>query len=103
MTQYPWRRPVAQPYAGIVLALSGPLGLMLLLQLAFGLPAGSCVERPLNYVPLLLSLTVILLGIVLAIRHRVARRFTIALTVGLFPITALWGLVATMSLAGCWI
>lgn len=101
--QYPWRRPVVRPYLDIIVLLLAPLVLMVVLQAAFGLPAGSCVERPLNNAPLVLIVIALAISITLPFIFRDARRFAIALALGLFPITAGWGLVAVMALAGCWI
>ncbi|WP_332661282.1 hypothetical protein [Brevundimonas sp.] len=101
--QYPWRRPVVRPYFDIVLLLLAPVLLMVLLQAAFGLPAGSCVERPLNNAPLVLIVIALVISIALPFIFRDARRFAIMLAIGLFPLTAAWGFVTVMSLAGCWI
>lgn len=101
--QYPWRRPVVRPYLDIVLLLLAPLGVMVLLQAAFALPPGSCVERPLNHAPLVLIAIALAISITLPFIFRDARRFAIMLAVGLFPVTAAWGFIAVMSLAGCWI
>lgn len=101
--QYPWRRPVVRPYLDIVLLLLAPLVLMVCLQTAFGLPPGSCVERPLNNAPLVLIAVALAISVTLPFIFRDARRFAIMLAIGLFPVTAAWGFIAVMSLAGCWI
>ena len=100
---YPWRRPAVRPYLDVVLLLVSPLMVMVFLQAAFGLPPGSCVERPLNNAPLLLIGVGLATSVALPFIFREVRRFAIALAVGLLPLTVGWGLIATMSLAGCWI
>lgn len=100
---YPWRRPVVRPYLDIMRLLISPLVLMVLLQTAFGMPPGSCVERPLNYAPLSLIAIGLAISVALPFIFREVRRFTIALAAALLPLTIGWGLITTMSLAGCWI
>lgn len=101
--QYPWREPVWRPHVDIIALLITPLVVMVIVQSVFGLPAGACVERPLNNAPLVLTGVEVVLGIAAAVVFPRARRFAIALAVGLFPITLGWAFIATMSLAGCWI
>jgi|GEM_PF-3225046 len=100
---YPWRKPVVRPYLWFALVLAAPLAVVVLLQALFGLPPGSCVERPLNDAPFWLAGLDVLIATVLLVRARGYRRFVAGLAVALCPPTLMWALVATMSLAGCWI
>ena len=100
---YPWRSPAVRPYVWFALALAAPLLVMFLLQAAFGLPAGTCTDRPLNDAPFWLAGADILIATVLLIRARGYRRFVAGLAIALCPPTLMWAIVATMALAGCWI
>lgn len=100
---YPWRNRPVRPYLWIILALLAPLLGMIALQTAFGLPAGSCVERSLNNIPVILALISIIGGVVLTIVSKGYRRFVAGVALAVCPITLSWSMVAVMSLAGCWI
>ena len=100
---YPWRAHPVRPYLWIVLVLLAPLLCMIALQVAFGLPAGSCVERSLNNVPIILALISIIGGVVLNIIGKGYRRFVAGVALAVCPITLDWSMIAVMSLAGCWI
>lgn len=100
---YPWRSPTVRPYLWFALALISPLALMIALQARFGLPAGSCVQRPLNYVPLVLAGLSLVLGIGLSYQAKRTRRFVIGIALAICPVTLFWSAIAVMSLAGCWI
>lgn len=100
---YPWRKPAVRPYLWFALALAAPLAVIIGLQTTLGLPPGSCVERPLNNAPVWLAGVDVLIATGLLIRARGYRRFVAGLALALCPPTLMWALVATMSLAGCWI
>ncbi|ATQ41245.1 hypothetical protein CSW64_01875 [Caulobacter mirabilis] len=100
---YPWRTPSLRPYIWFVLALGLPLLALFALQALFGLPAGSCVERPLNVAPSILALASVALGVGLAVRFKTHRRFVVGVALAICPLTIFWSIVAAMSLAGCWI
>jgi hypothetical protein len=100
---YPWRTRPWKPYVWIIIALSLPLLCMLALQAAFTLPAGSCEKRPLNNLPIALALMSVMGGAVLFILGRKYRTFIAGTALTFCPMTISWSLIATMSLAGCWI
>ncbi len=100
---YPWRKPVARPHLWVVLAMAAPLLCIIGLQAAFTLPAGSCVERPLNNVPLFLALASVIVSVALVVRAKAHRKFALGTALFFCPITLFWAMIAVMSLAGCWI
>lgn len=100
---YPWRTHPVRPYLWIVLILLAPLVCMIALQTAFGLPAGACVERSLNNVPIILALISIIGGVVLTVLAKGYRRFIAGVALAVGSITLSWSMIAVMSLAGCWI
>lgn len=100
---YPWRMHPVRPYLWVVLLLLAPLLCIIALQTAFGLPAGSCVERSLNDVPMILALISIIGGVVLTLFAKGYRRFVAGVALAVCPITLAWSMIAVMSLAGCWI
>lgn len=100
---YPWRQPSVRPYLWFVVALTAPLLVVFLLQALFTLPPGTCEDRPLNYLPLLVAAGSVVLAAVLIATARGYRLFVIGIAIALCPPTALMSLVAVKSLAGCWI
>lgn len=64
---------------------------------------GSCVERALNNVPIILALISIIGGGVLTLVAKGYRRFVAGVALAVCPITLCWSMIAVMSLAGCWI
>ena len=100
---YPWRKPVARPYAWYLIALATPLLLMVLLQVLFGLPPGTCSETPLKYIPPLLALAGGGLVVALLAKGSGHRLFIAGLAIAIYPPTILWSVLTMMSLAGCWI
>lgn len=92
-----------RPYATIVAALSFPLLVLLSLQAIFALPAGSCVERPINNIPMLIAALTIVLAPTIVCLAREQRRFAVGAALALTPLTLFSAPVTMMSLAGCWI
>lgn len=92
-----------RPYATIVAALSLPLLVLLSLQAIFALPAGSCVERPINNIPMLIAALAIVLAPTIVCLAREQRRFAVGAALALTPLTLFSAPVTMMSLAGCWI
>jgi hypothetical protein len=100
---FPWRRPRPWPYAWIIIVLIAPAAAIIVVQSLYGLPAGSCVERPLNDVPLWIGGASLILSIATPIMARGARRFALGMSLLVCPLTFGLALLGTMSLAGCWI
>jgi hypothetical protein len=100
---YPWQRPTVGPYLWFVLVLSAPLLALLILQTFFTPPAGTCLDRPLNDLPLWVAASSIALAIALLIMAPNHRCFMAGIALALCPPTVLWSFSVTMSLAGCWI
>jgi hypothetical protein len=100
---YPWRQPVAKPFIWYIAALLLPLLLLVGLQAKFALPAGSCVDRPLNYLPYWIAGASVLLAIALSVLAKSARRFVVGAAITITPLTLFWSMVTVMGLAGCWI
>ena len=46
---YPWRRLAIRPYLWFVIGLTAPLLGLFFLHALFGLPPGTCADRPVNY------------------------------------------------------
>jgi len=100
---YPWKTRPLWPYLWIVGIFALPLLFMLGLQAAFTMPAGSCVQRPLNNLPFALDLIVLLSAAVLGVLMKGYRLFILGIAVLLAPPTLSWSLITVMSLSGCWI
>jgi len=100
---YPWRKPVARPYIWLLLAVAVPLLCIIGLQAAFTLPPGSCVERPLNNLPLFLALTSVVVSVTVVVKAKAHRKFALGVALFFCPITLFWAMIAVMSLSGCWI
>lgn len=100
---YPWKRAAFRPCAWYAAALLAPLAFLVTLQGAFGLPAGSCVERPLNNVPIGVAAASLVLAIVLVARAKGLRMFVTGAAIAATPLTLCWSIITVMSLAGCWI
>lgn len=100
---YPWRKPMLRPYLWFVTALVAPVITLLLLQSLFTLPPGTCTERAINSLPLLLVMANVATAIGLIVKARGYRLFITGIAIAVCPPTALWSLVTVMSMAGCWI
>lgn len=94
----PWR-----PYAMIVGALSAPLVTLWAMQSFLGLPPGSCVERPLNDIPMVIALVAIIVVPVVIGLAQAQRRFALGAALTVTPLTLFSAPVTVMALAGCWI
>ena len=100
---YPWRKPVVRPYIWFIAAFLAPLVILFLLQSLFTLPPGTCAERAINNLPLLVAMTSVAMALGLIVKARGYRLFITGIAVAICPPTALWSLVTVMSMAGCWI
>ena len=98
-----WPLPNPRRYALIVAALSAPLVVLLALQMFLGLPAGSCVERPLNNAPMPIAAFALLLAPSVVLFAKQDRRFALGAALAITPLTLFSAPVTVMSLAGCWI
>jgi hypothetical protein len=100
---YPWRKARLQPYLWVALTLLAPLAVLVLLVEAFGLPAGSCVDRSLNYLPLVVAAGSVVLAVALSWKLKEQREFVVGASLAACPLVLFGSMLATMNLAGCWI